>query len=226
MTTSNASEIFGIAGGKLCVQEFNSSGTFTPSAALLARGGVVLVRLIGGGASGCASYGSSLIPPSGHAGRDVEGFVVVTGPVSVTIGAGGTAVVRTATAGVSPGLAGGDSTFGALLTAKGGAAPVAVSTAYSGDGSKTTAQPWYDGTAVQSRPGVGADGRGGGGSSNASYPAADGGGNGVYGSSSPVTGGSATPNTGGGGGGAGSGGGYTATSGAGAKGWIRVIWVE
>lgn len=225
MTTSNASDVFLGAAGKVYSQEFKVSGTFVPSAALLARGGTVFVQLYPGGSSGGASKGSAM--PAGHAGRPVEAFVVVTGPTPVVIGSGGNPV--TVTTGSAPGLAGSDSTFGTLLTAKGAPAPGSTPIGACGDGAATPAQAWYDGSGMNYRPGYGLNGRGGGGSSNSAYPAVDGGTNSVSGNvtSGTVTGNSAAQNSAGGGGSAtntatpG-----TATSGAGGTGWGRVTWVE
>ena len=49
---SNLSDFISRGGGKLRYQEFTSSGTFTPSAALLANGGQCYYELIGGGSAG------------------------------------------------------------------------------------------------------------------------------------------------------------------------------
>jgi hypothetical protein len=55
---SNLSQFMVSGGGKLRFQEFTSSGTFTPSAALLAKGGYVWVEMAGGGGGGGAPGGS------------------------------------------------------------------------------------------------------------------------------------------------------------------------
>jgi len=87
-------------------QEFKTSGTFTPSPELLAAGGLVTVRCVGGGGGG---RGYSINGTGGDSGMDVTRVVRVTGPITVTIGAGG-------------GQAGGATSFGALLSASGGKA--------------------------------------------------------------------------------------------------------
>jgi len=85
-------------------QVFKTSGTFTPSQTLLDAGGVVEVRCVGGGgASGSYRRGG------GSSGMDITRRVTVTGPISVTIGAGGHSE-----------KGGGNTTFGALLIALGG----------------------------------------------------------------------------------------------------------
>jgi len=89
--------------GKIKKQQvFTVSGTFTPSQALLDAGGVVEVRCIGGGGGG---YGFG----GGSSGMDITRIVTVTGPVAVTIGAGGESNSQ-----------GGQTNFGTLLTALGG----------------------------------------------------------------------------------------------------------
>ena len=47
------------SGGKLRYQEFTSVGTFTPSAALLAKGGQVYFKAYGGGGGGGGGGGTS-----------------------------------------------------------------------------------------------------------------------------------------------------------------------
>jgi hypothetical protein len=90
---------------KLRSQEFTSSGTFTPSATLLANGGVVFVFLVGAGA------GFSSDTP-GCGGAVIQKPFTCTGPTTVTIAAA-----------VSPsGGAGGTSSFGSMV-APGGVAP-------------------------------------------------------------------------------------------------------
>jgi len=100
---SNLTDFFpsGGGGGGLTpkFQEFNSSGTFTPTQALIDAGGYVEVFLVAGGAAG-----------GGAAGGDVLHrmfYLTSTSNISVTIGAGG-------------GAGGGNSSFGSYVTAGGG----------------------------------------------------------------------------------------------------------
>lgn len=90
-------------------QVFTSSGTFTPSARLLALGGWVEVLCVGGGGGG---YISGNLRYGGGGGNVARSIVQVTGPVTVTVGAGGT--------GGSNPTFGGNSSFGSLVVAQGG----------------------------------------------------------------------------------------------------------
>ncbi|ALJ29737.1 hypothetical protein AOT14_33970 [Stenotrophomonas acidaminiphila] len=111
-------------------QVFKISGTFTPSPGLIAAGGVVEVELGagGGGASGPYYGGSSSARSFGSGGGEGERVKrILTGVVSpqaVVIGAGGDGGGTSAPAsGNYNGLAGqkgGDSSFGVLLTVRGG----------------------------------------------------------------------------------------------------------
>lgn len=95
-----------IGGGKLRYQEFLASGTFTPSAALLANGGQVYVEMAGGGGSGGTSYLGSF---GGGGGSSYWcGCVTVSGAVSVVVGAGGAKPVTSPTSGSQ----GGTTSFG------------------------------------------------------------------------------------------------------------------
>ncbi|MCX8008273.1 MAG: loricrin-like protein [Patescibacteria group bacterium] len=93
-------------------QIFTSSGTFTPSARLLALGGWVEVLCVGGGGGGYTDGGN--VKTGGGGGAVVRRIVQVTGPVTVTIGAGGTG-------GTNP-TSGGTTSFGSLVSAPGGSA--------------------------------------------------------------------------------------------------------
>lgn len=242
---SNLSEFVG--GGKLCTQEFLASGTFTPSARLLALGGAVLVEMIGGGGSGALvdnSSAAAAFPSGGDAGRKRVEVVTVTGPVAVTIGAGGAA----ATTGVAANLDGndgGDTSFGPLV-AKGGRRGYAFATlaqaARGGDGISGPGCSRFnssDNAARDLRGGAGLEGRGGGGGGSCpdvpeNQVAVDGGGDGKSATigtlTANVTGNDATANTGAGGGAlrliATTHAGFTASSGKGADGWLRAVWVE
>lgn len=100
-------DIFKMSGsGRLHYQEFTTSGTFTPSAALLAAGGQVMIDLrAGGGGYGFNYYGSG----GGNGGNSKHiAPYTVTGPTAITIGAGGTSSSG------GNGAAGGSSSFGSL----------------------------------------------------------------------------------------------------------------
>ena len=92
-------------------EEFNSSGTFTPTQALIDAGGYIDIFIVGGGARNQGE-------PTGNGGevRFKKMYLNSTSAVTVTIGAGG----------VSTGNAGGNSQFlgssagGSDLTAQGG----------------------------------------------------------------------------------------------------------
>ena len=81
------------------IQEFTSSGTFTRPTGV----DVVYVTLVAGGAGGAVNIG-------GGGGQVCTRWVPISGDVTVTIGAGGSA----------GGGAGGTSTFGSAVTAYGG----------------------------------------------------------------------------------------------------------
>jgi len=92
-------------------QVFTVSGTFTPSPGLLAAGGMVEVRCVGGGGGCFLDTGSG----GGGSGADITRIVKVTGPVAVIIGAAGQSgrnVLKTS--------GGGTTKFGALVVAPGG----------------------------------------------------------------------------------------------------------
>ena len=114
---SNLSDFMGGGGGLIVKRElFTSSGTWTKSADII--GEQVWVTMIGGGSSGVsAGYG----PPGSSGQHYIREPLDVSAEtsVAVTIGAGGTAVNGGgANANGDPG---GASSFGALLSASGGA---------------------------------------------------------------------------------------------------------
>jgi len=81
-------------------QEFLTSGTFTPSQALIDAGGVITVFIVGGGASGNGAGGGEVISKNITL-NDLNA-------ITITIGAGGFGTI------------GSNSSFGALITALGG----------------------------------------------------------------------------------------------------------
>ena len=178
----------------------------------------------------------------GDAGQLVEGMVTVSGATTVTIGAGGASVATTGTAIFNTnGNDGADTTFGSLLTAKGGKGGLAFDnsithSARGGDGVGSQGQYVTDTTTTLSaRGGAGKNGKGGGGGGTATYgvshmTATDGGGAGAVATSGNVSASNATANSGAGGGGVTLGlvsaSSQTVTSGAGGSGWLRVVWFE
>lgn len=114
---SNLSQFLGGGGGGLTpkFQEFNSSGTFTPSQALIDAGGYIEVFLVGGGGSSNSyNYG-----PTGGEAFLKSMYLTSTSGISVTIGAGGAA--GTSSNGGNSSFSG-SSAGGVNLTAKGGQA--------------------------------------------------------------------------------------------------------
>jgi|YNPMSStandDraft_1061717.scaffolds.fasta_scaffold39714_3 hypothetical protein len=182
---SNISQFLMLGGGLTPRQQvFTASGTFTPSNRLLQLGGWVHVLLVGGGGGGYVDNDPNGPRYGGGGGEVISRVVQVTGAVSVTIGAGGMGRSNTPTAG-------GNSTFGSLLTARGGG---------------------VDGHSGNGNPRISYGGGGAGGSSTCrisggAQTAIEGGGPGIDGygfggSGSPVGVGNpvdAPPNTGGGG---------------------------
>ena len=98
------------AGKDFKYQEFNSSGTFTPTSAAIAAGGIHQIFIVGGGERGANTS------TGGCGGEVIESFSTLTNTngITVTIGAGGS----------SDGADGGTSTF--TGTAAGGVNVVAV----------------------------------------------------------------------------------------------------
>jgi hypothetical protein len=103
------------SGGSSTYQEFTSSGTWTKPAS----GNIALVQCWGGGGGGARASSSSQGGGGGGGGFNQAWFPMASlgATVTVTIGTGGAG--RTGSNG--SGTAGNDSTFGTLLTAKGGA---------------------------------------------------------------------------------------------------------
>jgi hypothetical protein len=136
-------------------QTFTSSGTFTPSSALLIAGGWVEVELVGGGGGGSADSSRG-----GGGGQVVKNMVQVTAPVTVTIGAGG--------GWTAPG---GSSAFGSLVSASGG-----YPSGQCGDGSGVGNAPFSGGNGAGGAGSVGLYN-----SSGLAYTGAGSGGTGLYG---------------------------------------------
>ncbi len=110
---SNFSQFFPSAGGGGLTpkfQEFTSSGTFTPTQALIDAGGYIEVFIVGGG----GRTTSTSNPPVGGEVIIQPMYLTSTSSVSVTVGSGATSTT------------GGDSVFsgasagGSTVTAKGG----------------------------------------------------------------------------------------------------------
>ncbi len=86
---SNFSQFFPAAGGGGLTpkfQDFTSSGTFTPSQALIDAGGYIEVFIVGGG----GRTNSSSIPASGGEAQLIPMYLTSTSNVTVTVGAGAT----------------------------------------------------------------------------------------------------------------------------------------
>ena len=108
----------GGGGGIPKYQDFTSSGTFTPTQALIDAGGRVAYLAVGGGQRGFWQYNSNDYPEGGTGGQVKFGYATLTSTTgcAVTIGAGGT----------GDGSGGGDTTIafnsagGTAVTSKGG----------------------------------------------------------------------------------------------------------
>lgn len=116
---SNLSQFspFAGGGGKLRYQEFTGSGTFTPSATLVANGGAVSLLLIGGGQGG-GSGSPSIGGYGGNGGQVLYTMATAVSATTVTIGAGGSAGTNSFS-GTTIGNSGGNTSFGSIV-AQGG----------------------------------------------------------------------------------------------------------
>lgn len=189
----------------------------------------LLVELWAGGGSGSARGGAGSAYGNGGEGGEYIQAVFhipdIPSSITLTIGAGGAAV----TSG-SPGKIGGNTTFGALLTALGGLGGVHSTTvqAKKNFAGRTGGAGGVNSTTLAGESAVfGGGGGGGGGSVAGTFPGGTslfGGDGGAYvgAASGNVTGGSGLAPGGGGGGAATNGG--NVTSGAGARGQCRLTW--
>lgn len=249
------SSAFFRSGGKPRVLRVTTSGTFTPSDALLGKGGVVTITASGGAGSGALIRISSGVPQSrasgGDAGQRVRRTVVLTGPVTYTIGAGGAARSATGTSPASlSGNNGGDTVVTGILTAKGGLGGFASSdntacrggNGAAGLGMSACLVNTASSSVMDARGGPGIDGCNGGGGGtvqpvgtygSTGMSAQDGAGAGLI--LSAVTTGTVNGNNAEAGTGAGGGAtsiqaaiseNVTCSSGAGAGGWIEFAWTE
>jgi hypothetical protein len=80
---SNLTDFFPSGGGGLTpkFEEFNASGTFTPTQALIDAGGYIEVFLVGGGAGGGSASGGQVLQK--------KVYLTSITPSNITIGAGG-----------------------------------------------------------------------------------------------------------------------------------------
>jgi hypothetical protein len=112
----------GAMGGCLLgIQRFTTSGTYTPTPGTR----YVVVEAVGGGGGGggCATPGAGAVSAAagGNSGSYGKGQFSITGPIPVTIGAGGIRGVASETpTGATIGGPGGDTKFGAFMTCPGG----------------------------------------------------------------------------------------------------------
>ena len=131
---SNLTDFFPSGGGGLTpkFQEFNASGTFTPSQALIDAGGYIEVFLVAGGGGG---YNASQTNPGrGGEVKNVKMYLTSVSNITVTLGSGGSSA--------NPGNPGGDSSF--LAASAGGFDAVSTGGA-GGGGSRSFASAWWDG---------------------------------------------------------------------------------
>ena len=191
-----------MAGGKLRYQLFTTSGTFTPSAKLLANGGQVFLEMAGGGGGGGAGHIwlGEYIAGGGGGSSFLKTATTVLAPVTVIIGAGGQA-----------GNSGNHAGVGAVAPGDGGNTSFGSIVCYGG----RKADQWRGGAAGSQGP-PGANGIYVSGSLRQ-----DGNGGGSGGGGAGRLNGEA--NTGGGGAGAS---GMSAISGAGGSGYCLVHWFE
>jgi len=196
---------------------FLSNGTFTPSVA----GYVEYLVIAGGGSGGCGTRGDNVNRSGGGggAGGYRPGTLEVAAQAySITVGAGGAAVVPNSGSGANPGLAGSNSVFSTITSIGGGGGGSghggAPGSGGSGGGGAHggTSSNYGAGTAGQGNDGgygtgeapYSAGGGGGAGSAGTYGSNSSGSGAGGSGKASSITGSSVTRAGGGGGGGTGS----------------------
>jgi hypothetical protein len=108
-------------GGLIGIQTFGTAGTFTYTPTVGTNSVVVELVGGGGGGGGCATTGASQVAmgqAGGGGGYTTKRITASFSSVTVTVGAKGTG----GTAGANAGTSGGTTSFGALLSATGGAA--------------------------------------------------------------------------------------------------------
>ena len=147
---SNLTDFFPSGGGGLTpkFEEFNSSGTFTPSQALIDAGGYIELFLVAGGASTTSGYGY------GGSGGEVlikKMYLSSIQPCSVIIGSGG--AVNTTSIGGGSSFQG-SSAGGTDFAAEGGS--------YTGNNYSRSSNSWSSGTIGSAGNGVFGYGAGGG----------------------------------------------------------------
>lgn len=212
---SSVSSLFGL---KPKFQEFTASGTFTPSAALMAAGGVILVHLWGAGGGGGKGHNNGSYGGTGGAGGGSGEYkrkwitLANNNVITITLGTGGSG---------SSATDGGNSTFGALITATGGKVG-GLGVAVGGSSNNANQPPAgvgsYPGTSYGSITGDQGDGGNGGSAVGVGY-----GGNGGIGGGNNAGGNGGIASGGGGGGGYSSG---ITNGGNGGAGFCRVEWWE
>jgi Glycine-rich domain len=233
------------SGGTLQSQAFTVSGTWTPPTGVTAA----WIWMVGaGGGGGGASSASTSAGGGGGAGELVENFMVpVSGAVTVTIGAAGTAGINNTNGGD-----GGNTSFGSFVALGGKHGAVATVNGAGGGVKAGTTSGQMGSAETNTFFGGGAGGAGGAGASGGNGAGTGGqfvggaggsavGGNGGGGGGAATlygeggAGGSGGANNGaagigygagGGGGGANNGGGVNTSGGAGAAGYCVVYWVS
>ena len=114
---TNRQQLYGLMHGRLInVQEFLSAGnfTYTPTAGVK----IIVVDAVGGGGGGGGSQAANASQSAAGSGGGSSAFAtakyLVSGPISLTVGAGGIGQFA------ANGTAGGNTVFGSLLTCPGG----------------------------------------------------------------------------------------------------------